>query len=820
VLAAGCWLGSGPAWAEERGGNGAAPAELVRLTLEPAEVVLAGRGARQQFLVTGHYADGSVRDLTGATVFHTDRPDRLRLESGVAYALGDGEAVVTARAGGREAGVRVVARDSGRVPPVRFRTDVMAVLSKGGCNAGTCHGNFNGKNGFRLSLRGENPAFDLDSLARDSHGRRASPFDPAASLLLQKPTGQVPHEGGVRFRRDSEEYDALRRWVAGGLRPDSEDAPRLSRLEVLPRERVLLHGAKRQQLVARASFSDGTVRDVSHLAVYEPSVPSVTVTPGGLVTADQDGEVTVVVRYLDRRVPCRLAFVPERPGFRWQDVAAVNYIDRHVFAKLRSLRTQPSELADDATFLRRAYLDVCGVLPTADEARAFLADRDPAKRARLVDRLLERPEYADYWGLKWADLLRNEEKAVDAKGVRHFQQWLRQGVGDDKPLDRFARELLTARGSTYERPEANYYRTNLEPQKAAETTAQLFLGVRLACARCHNHPFDRWTQDDYYGLSAFFARVRTRMVENQRRDRFDKHELNGEMLVWLDRAGEVSHPRTGGPMPPRLPGGEVPPLADGADRLAALADWVTARDNPFFARVTANRIWYHLMGRGIVEPVDDFRESNPPSNGPLLDALAADLAGHGFSQKHLIRVIMASRTYQLSSRPTPSNEDDETNFSHVQPRLLAAEPLLDALSQVTGVPEEFKGFPRGTRAVQLPGVGNAPGFLKMFGKPDRLLACECERRSDTTLGQAFQLISGESITYKVQHTPVIDRLLGRKASDEEVVTEFYLAALARYPKPRELELAAPRLGRAADRRRAVEDLLWAVVNTKEFLLRR
>jgi hypothetical protein len=791
---------------------------LVRLTLEPAEVVLTGAGARQQLLVTGHYADGSVRDLTRSAALTTDRPDRVRLAGGVAHGLADGEARVTARAAGREAAARVSVRRSRRRRPLSFRADVMAVLSKAGCNGGTCHGNFNGKNGFRLSLRGENTAFDLDSLARDSFGRRACAADPAASLLLLKPTGRLPHEGGVRFRPGSDEYAVLYRWVAEGLRPDPPGAPRLVRLEAGPRDRVLLHGAAEQQLLARAWFSDGSFRDVTPWAVYEASAETVQVSPTGLVTATKGGEVTVVVRYLDRRAACRLAFVPERPGFVWRPVPANNYIDRHVFGRLRELQIEPSGPADDATFLRRAYLDVCGVLPTPPEVRAFLADKGPGKRARLVERLLGRPEYADWWALKWADLLRNEEKAVDPKGVRLFAAWLRRAVAEDRPLDRFVRQLLTGRGSTYEHPEANYYRTNLDPPRAAETTAQLFLGVRVSCARCHNHPFDRWTQDDYYGLAAYFARVRTRMVENRRRDKFDKHELQGEMIVYQDRGGEVRHPQTGAAVAPRVPVGRPP--APGGDRLAALAGWVTGPDNPYFAGVMANRIWYHLMGRGLVEPVDDFRESNPPSHPALLDALAADLARHGYSQKHLIRTILASRAYQLSWRTTPTNRDDEVHFSHVRPRLLQAEALLDALAQVTGVPERFPGLPRGTRAAQLPGVAGAPGFLKVFGRPDRLLACECERGGDTTLGQAFQMITGESITRMVRKSPVAARLLDRGASDREVVTELYLAALSRYPTARELRAVTARLAAARDRGRAVEDLLWAVLNTKEFLLRR
>jgi hypothetical protein len=792
----------------------------IKLTVEPASVLLSGKDARQQLLVTGHYSDGSVRDLTGSAVFRTDNPARVRLTGSIVYGVSDGKAQVIASFAGREASIRVTVRDAARVPALHFRTDVMPIFSRAGCNLGTCHGNFNGKNGFRLSLRGENPAFDLDSLARDTQGRRTCAFDAPASLLLKKATGQVPHEGGIRFSRDSQEYAILHRWIAGGMKADRDDIPHLTRLEVVPRQRILLHGARQQQLIALAHFSDGEVRDVTSFAVFEPNVPAVRVSPAGLATTDKSTEVTVVVRYLDQQVPCRLAFVPDRPGFKWQEVPTSNYIDKHVFARLKALQIQPSELSDDATFLRRVYLDVCGVLPTVVEVKAFLADTNPAKRAKLIDQLLERPGYADYWALKWADLLRNEEKAVDAKGVRHFQAWLRQCVNDDKPLDQFARELILARGSTYEKPAANYYRTNLEPQKAAETTASLFLGVRVACARCHNHPFDRWTQLDYHGLSAFFARVRTRIVDNQRRDKLDKHEFVGEMIVWLDREGEVSDPQKGGALAPRLPGlGEVKVPAS-TDRLAILAKWLTAKENPYFPRVLANRIWYHLLGRGIVEPVDDFRASNPPINEPLLDELARDLVKNGFSQKHLIRTILNSRTYQLSSKPTPTNADDEVNFSQVQPRLLAAEPLLDAISQVSEVPEVFKGMPKGTRAVQLPGVALAPSFLKTFGRPDRLLACECERRSDTTLGQAFQMITGEAITSKVEESPLVARLLEKKASPKEIVTEFYLAALSRYPTARELERIVPRLAKATDQRKAVEDLLWAVLNTKEFLLRR
>ncbi|MCI0642781.1 MAG: DUF1549 and DUF1553 domain-containing protein [Gemmataceae bacterium] len=798
----------------------ATPATIVRLTIDPSEIVLQGQGARQQILVTAYYADGALCDVTAQARLVAQDTEHVRIAGSVVHGKRDGETRIVAEFGGQTsapAGVRV--QDADKPTPLSFQNDIMPILSRSGCNQGTCHGNFNGKNGFRLSLRGESAVFDLDSLSRDTQGRRCNVFDPDKSLVLQKPTGQMSHEGGMRFGKNSHEYTTLRQWIAAGMPADAPATAKLTKLEAWPRDRVLWHGADKQQLVARATFSDGSVRDVTHQAVFEPSVESVKVSATGVLHAEKPGEATVVVRFLDQRMPCRVAFVPERPDFQFPQFKAAHYIDKQVFARLKELQVEPSELTDDAGFLRRAFLDVCGVLPTPAEVKSFLADKNPNKRERLIDQLLNRPEYADYWSLQWADLLRNEEKAVDAKGVRLFRHWLKQRIGDDTPLDQFVRALLTSRGSTYENPQANYYRTNLEPNKAAETTALVFLGVRIACAKCHNHPFDRWTQDDYHGLSAFFARVKTRMVENKRRDKLDKHELVGEMIVYMDREGEVKHPTTGDSTPPRLLDGRTLKLDAGADRLPALADWIASKDNRQFARVLANRIWFHLMGRGLVEPVDEFRESNPASHAALLDALAKDLVEHNFSQKHLIRTIMRSQSYQLSSKPKPTNKED-THFSRVEPKLLNAEVLLDAICQVTAVPEAFKGYPVGLRAVQLPGVLGGPSFLKRFGRPDRLLACECERQSETTLGQAMTMINSETVLQKVQDSPRLARLLDQKTTNQEIISEFYLAALSRYPTERELETIGTRLDAAADRRAAVEDLLWAVINTKEFLLRR
>ncbi|HWG42103.1 MAG TPA: DUF1549 and DUF1553 domain-containing protein [Gemmataceae bacterium] len=715
--------------------------------------------------------------------------------------------------------------------PVSFRNDVMAVLSRGGCNQGACHGNQNGKNGFKLSLRGQDPDWDLNALTRDTLGRRTDRLHPADSLILAKATGNIPHEGGKRFDRDSLEYRLLLGWIAEGLRPDPPNAPILQRLEVTPREQVLIEPADRVALRVRAVFSDGHIRDVTNLAVFETSNLVARVDADGVAQRQDMGETTILVRYLDRQAAVQLAFVPARPGFVWPNPPEVNDIDRHVFAKLRTLRMTPSALAADAVFLRRAYLDTLGILPTPAEVRNFLADTRSDKRARLIDALLQRPEFADFWSLKWADLLHCEEKVLDRKGVQVFHDWIRRGIADGKPLNEFARELLAGRGSTYSHPAANWYRALRDPQDRAEAAAQVFLGIRMKCARCHNHPFDRWTQTDYHSLAAFFSRVQYRIVENNRRDKLDKHEFDGEQIVWMDRVSEIKHPVNGDVLRPLFLGADTPTFAPDADRLLALADWIARPNNPFFARAQVNRVWYHLLGRGIIEPNDDSRASNPPVNAPLLDALSKDFVAHHFDLRHLVRTIMNSRTYQLSAVPNETNRDDEANFAHALVRPLQAEQLLDALAQVTGVTPNFPGYPAGVRAGQLPGVSANRGrrqratdgekFLASFGKPIRLLSCECERSEDTTLNQAFQLITGPLVNKMLSDADNrIGRLLGSGKANADIVEEFYLASLCRLPSPRERRRALAMIDGAKDRRAALEDLLWGLVNAKEFLLRR
>jgi hypothetical protein len=714
--------------------------------------------------------------------------------------------------------------------PVSFRNEVMPVLSRAGCNAGTCHGNLHGKGGFKLSLRGENPAADFLALTHDMLGRRTDRHHPDSSLILQKATARVPHEGGQRFAVGSPEYRLLLGWLREGLRDDGATAPALTRLEVTPPEAYLIEPQDSLTVRAEAVFADGTRKDVRGLAVFDSTNPKIDVSRDGVVRCAQPGETTViVVRYLDRQATVQLAFVPARPGFVWSNPPAGNYIDEHVFGRLKKLRINPSGLCTDSEFLRRAYLDLLGLLPTPEQTRAFLADARADRRSRLVDELLKRPEFADYWAQRFSDILRNEEKSLDRKGVRTYHRWIRQAIAADRPLNEFARELLAGRGNTYKEPAANYYRALRDPYARAEATAQVFLGIRMQCAKCHNHPFNRWTQNDYHQLAAFFARVQYKVLENKRRDKLDKHEFVGEQIVYLDDTSEVKHPVSGAALRPRFLGGATLDAKD-ADRLRALADWVAEPGNPFFARTQANRIWSYLLGRGIVEPNDDFRESNPPANGPLLDALAKDLAEHRFDLKHLVRTIMNSRTYQLSAATNETNQEDEANFSHALVRSLPAEPLLDAVARVSGVPVEFDGYPLGIRATQLPGMpiarrkqvlGDGFKFLRVFGKPERLLNCDCERNDNTTMAQALQFLTGSLVNRAVSEPDNrLGKLLKAGKSNREIIDELFLAALCRPPREAERSALVARIERARERRAALEDVLWALLNSKEFLLRK
>lgn len=802
------------------------PAELAKiienptaLIVQPPAVVMTGTRGQVQLVVTGKYADGSVRDLTPFVIVEAE--DKALIDVGENQYLTprkNGNSNLIVRAGAQTAKVPLTVRDLEKAIPVSFRNDVIAALNVGGCNMGACHGTPSGKNGFKLSLRGYDPDSDYVQLTRDVLGRRTDHQNPEESLLLNKGLGRVAHEGGARFGHDSIPAQALFAWLQEGLRDDPATLPKVTKVDVLPGGRVLNQPSRWQQLSVQATFTDGSTRDVTRLTVFTSSDNAIAnVDANGLVEFSQTGEVAILCRYLEELVPVRITYLESKPGFKWTNPPETNYVDKHIFSKLKMLNILPSEICTDQEFLRRAYMDLCGVLPSPEETRAFLDNKDPAKRSKLIDTLLERPEYSDLWTLKWADVFRNTRKAVTLKGTHVFQKWLRNHVDKNTPFDQVIREVITASGSTYGNPPANYYRIARDPTSLAETTAQLFFGVRMQCAKCHNHPFERWTQDDYYSMAAWFARVK------QRKDPGDaampKEKDFGE-YIYADRAGEITQPRTGKTMAPKFLGGPIPTIAPGKDRREVLAHWMTSADNPFLAKSVVNRVWYHILGRGIVDPVDDFRDSNPSANDELLDALAKDFINSKFDAKHLIRVIMNSRTYQLSAQTNDFNKDDNKYFSHAVTKLHTAEQLFDALCFVTDVPEKFAGMPMGTRAVQLPdGEVNHP-FLKTFGQPARELACECERENDSNLAQALQLINGPAVNDRLRNPANrIGKLLAKKLPDQEMLNELFLVTLSRLPSAPETKAMLDHVLKTENKRLAWEDVHWALINSKEFLFR-
>lgn len=782
----------------------AAEEQFVTIVADPVSLRLSGPQASHTLLIHGQTADGRLLDLTHATRYRSLDPHVVAVsEAGVVRGLGDGTARVEVVAGGRALHVAVAVEGSAQPRRYHFENDIVPLLSRYGCNASGCHGKAEGQNGFKLSVFGSDPLADYAALTRESRGRRLVPAAPEASLLLAKASGRVPHGGGVRLPRGTPDYETIRGWIATGAPLGDPTAPRVVAVRVEPAERLLAPRSQ-QQLRVIARFSDGRQADVTaHARFQSNNEAQATVSAGGLVTAgDVPGEAAIMAAYHDA-VSLFRAVVP-RPGLAtpFPNLPENNVIDRLVHARLRKLNILPSEQCDDADYLRRVFLDVIGTLPTTDEARRFLADTRPDKRARLVEELLKRPEYADYWSLKWSDLLRVDRQALGPGQAYGYYRWLRHALAANRPYDRMVRELLTAEGPLTEVGPASFYKVVSKPGEAASTLSQVFLGVRIACAECHHHPFDRWGQDDYYGMQAFFTPLAFR----------------GDLLL-VGPAAETRHPRTGAAVPAHALGAPTPAQSPEGDRRAVLAAWMTDRRNPWFARNLANRYWAHFVGRGLVEPVDDVRVTNPPTNPELLDALADAFIESGYDLRALIRLITASQTYQRSSRPNDTNERDEQNASRALLKRLDAEVLLDMISQATGVPEKFPGVPVGVRAVQLWDSKVSHDFLKLFGRPVRASACECERVREPSVGQVLHLLNSPRVQVKLSHEGgTVARLVRRHADDAALVEELYLTFLSRQPTTKESETARVHLRRHADRRReAAEDLAWGLLNSLEFV---
>lgn len=788
----------------------AADVEIDRIEVYPTEVQLTGVREQAQLLVTGYYADGSIQDLTRVATITTANADVAIVKGSVVYPKADGEGSLNIEYEGKTAPVKVVVANQQQPQPVSFLYDTLAALSKNSCNAGACHGSPSGKGGFRLSLRAFDPKLDELTLIREDFGRRTNSLDPDNSLLLLKPLMKVAHGGGRQIRADDPAYAVIHDWILEGCKMDAADAARPVKIEVYPKSgRVLKKPAVQQQLSVWAHYSDGRVRDVTPLAVYSSSdVEVADVDRNGYVQGLKRGEVAVVVRYLEFIESSFITFVEEVENFVWNDPQVNNYVDVAVDQKLKQLKYLPSDLCTDEEFIRRVYLDVIGILPSLEEVTAFAEDVDPAKRTKVVDRLLERPEYSKFWALKWGDLLRLTSGQVTNEGVYKYYRWVERSFRENQPYDEFATELLTATGSTFSNPAANFYRTSKDMNDCVETISQVFLGARLQCAKCHNHPFERWTQDNYYGMAAFFNRVQ----------RTNTKRAN-EMFIYVSQSGEVTQPRTQQQMKPWVPGQGDIENPNEFDRRLDFASWLTKPGNPFFAKIEVNRIWSHVFGRGIVEPADDFRDTNPPSNAVLLEQLAKDFVENGYDRKAILATILKSRTYQTSYQPNDFNEDDTKYFSHYQPRLLSAEQLLDAICHVTQVAETFGGLPAGTKATHLPApdlVNNE--FLKIFGQPERQTVCACERTNESNLSMAIQFFNGPLIYNKLKsETNSFRKSMTDGKDNDQIITLLYNLAVCRNPSETELKASLDHIASKEDRVEALEDICWAILNTNEFL---
>ena len=782
------------------------------LRVTPARADLDGPDAAQQLVVEGR--DG--RDLTGTARFVSSDPAVATVDdSGQVVARGDGAASITVRHGGETASVPVRVRRYAEGRPIHFANQVVPIFTKLGCNSGGCHGKAGGQNGFKLSLLGFDPDLDYDALVHEGRGRRLFPAAPGESLLLKKATGRVPHGGGRKIEPGSHEERLVARWIAAGMPRGKPDEPTVARIEVYPAARVLPRGAK-QQLRVTAVYTDGRTEDVTRRAQYQSNeIEVATVGDAGRVEVrDLPGLAAVMARYQGQVAVFR-ATVPTGLAVAMPaDFAPASFIDTLLLKQWQALGVSPSESCTDAEFIRRAAVDITGTLPTAEEVRAFVADADPAKRARLVDRLLDRPDYAAYFATKWADVLRNkrEGNAQYQRLTYRFHDWIRGELARNTPYDRFVRGVLAATGTAETAPAVAWYRKLRSPEAFVDDTAQVFLGMRLQCARCHHHPFEKWGQDDYYGFAAFFARVGRKPAPLARR------AGRAEEAIFTARDGAVAHPKTGKVMAPKGLGGAVVPVTAGEDPRQKLADWLGDPENPYFARAVVNRYWAHFFGRGIVEPLDDLRVTNPPTNPELLDALAADFVRGGYDLKRLVRTICTSRAYGLSSLPNESNARDRQGFARHYPRRLPAEVLLDAIAQVTGVPTPFAGMPPGTRAIELPDESVGSTFLDSFGRPKRDTACECERVTDASLGQSLMLLTSGDVQSKLAAGDGRAAALAKDPRpDADKVADLFWAAFARAPSSGESARALAHLQARKDRKQqAYEDILWALINAKEF----
>ena len=779
----------------------------VSIAVFPPDVNMQSARGKQRIIVQASYADGITRDVTAQAKVTISDPKIAKIVNLEVLPVGDGKCSIAVEFEGKTTQVPVDVKDAIKDRPISFKLDVMPIFLRNGCNQGGCHGAARGKDGFRLSLFGFDPDGDHYRLTRELNGRRINLAIPEESLLVEKSTGKVPHTGGQKFAVGEQYYNDLVRWVdAGGPQDPAGIATPVS-VDLFPKTALLDGKGSTQQLIVRAKYSDGSERDVTSLALFLSSNDSSgKVSPSGLVTAGDRGEAFVMARFSTFTVGVPFIVLPKDLKFSFPTTPEKNYIDTLVNAKLKNLRIAPSATCSDEVFLRRIFIDLTGMLPSVEEYKTFMANKSADKREQLVKDLMERKEFSELWVLKWAELLQiRSSNQVSYKATLLYYNWLQDRIARNVPLNQWVQELLGANGGTFNNPVTNYYQNETDILKVTENVAQVFMGMRIQCAQCHNHPFDRWTMDDYYGFAAFFTQIGRKRTDDPR-----------ELVVFNSGSGEINHPLGGRRMAPKYLGGEVPDVV-GKDRRALMAEWLASPKNPYFATNLSNMVWTHFFGVGIINEVDDVRVSNPPSNSELLQELGKKFTEYNYDFKRLVKDIVLSNSYQLSTQTNASNESDTKNFSHSSIRRIKAETFLDCISQVTETKNKFPGLPLGARAVQIADGQVSNYFLTTFGRATRESVCSCEVKLDPTLSQSLHLLNGDATTQRITQGNLISKLLKDKKTPEEILDEIYVRCLSRMPSADEKTKVLALVNAEKDKKQVLEDAFWAVLNTREYM---
>lgn len=779
----------------------------VSLDVFPAEVHINTMRDRQSFVVQVAYPSGLTRDVTSEAKLTLTDAAKVKLAGNVLHPVADGESQLTVEFEGLSKTVPIKVEQATADRDVSFKLDIMPIFMKANCNTGSCHGAARGKDGFRLSLFGFDPDGDHFRITRELPGRRINLAIPEESLLMTKSVGSVPHTGGKRFGTDSEYYATMLRWLKAGGNNDAGEVPKVLSVELYPPSAVLDGADTTQQLTVRARYSDGTDRDVTNLAVFmSNNDTAATVSPEGLVTAHERGEAFIMARFETHTVGRQFITLPK--GLQYEDpkTPEFNFVDSFVYAKLKKLRIVASDICTDEEFLRRAHLDIIGVLPTVEEYTQFMEDKDEKKREKLVDRLLDRKEFVELWVMKWAELLQiRTTNQISYKSMLRYYNWLQERIANNMPTDQMVRELLGSSGGTFQNAATNYYQNERDTLKTAENVAQVFMGMRIQCAQCHNHPFDRWTMDDYYSFAAFFSQIGRKRGEDPR-----------ELIIYNSGSGEVRHLVGNKVMAPKFLGGEVPDVK-GKDRRVVMADWLASPKNPYFATNLANIVWAHFFGKGIIDQVDDVRVSNPPVNKELLDELGRRFTEYNYDFKKLVRDICTSRVYQHSTATNETNVKDDRNFSHAALRRMRAEVLLDSITQVTDTKNKFQGLPSGARAVQIANGNTSTYFLTAFGRAKRETVCSCEVTIEPNLSQALHLLNGDTVNSKIAQGQLVPTRLKEGKTPEQIAEEIYIRCLSRKPTDREAAALKEVIDNEQDKKQALEDIFWATLNSREFV---